>query len=58
MSGVNLNNLQRLVVKIGSSLLINRHGQLDHDWFSELAKDIAALHVGNQQVLIVSSNQL
>jgi hypothetical protein len=28
MSGVNLNNLQHLVVKIGSSLLINWHGQL------------------------------
>ena len=55
MSGVKLNNLRRLVIKIGSSLLITRDGRLDRDWLSGLAEDVAALRSGNRQVLIVSS---
>ncbi len=58
MSGIKLDNLQRLVIKIGSSLLINRHGRLDRDWLSGLAEDIVALHSGNRQVLIVSSGAI
>ena len=41
MSGIELNKLQRLVIKIGSSLLVNQDGQLDRDWLSGLAEDIA-----------------
>lgn len=58
MSGVNLNNLRRLVVKIGSSLLVTRDGRLDCDWLSGLAEDVAALRSGNRQVLIVSSGAI
>jgi len=58
MSGVKLNDLQRLVVKIGSSLLITRDGRLDRDWLSGLAEDVAALRSGNRQVLIVSSGAI
>jgi len=58
MSGVKLNKLRRLVVKIGSSLLITRDGRLDRDWLSGLAEDIAALRSGNGQVLIVSSGAI
>ena len=58
MSGVNLNNLRRLVVKIGSSLLVTRDGRLDRDWLSGLAEDVAALRSGNRQVLIVSSGAI
>ena len=58
MSGVKLNNLRRLVIKIGSSLLITRDGRLDRDWLSGLAEDIAALRSGNRQVLIVSSGAI
>jgi glutamate 5-kinase len=58
MSGVELNNLRRLVIKIGSSLLVNQDGRLDRDWLSGLAEDIAALHAANQQLLIVSSGAI
>ncbi len=58
MSGIELKNLQRLVVKIGSSLLVNHDGRLDRDWLSGLAEDIAALHAANQQLLIVSSGAI
>ena len=58
MSGVKLNKLRRLVVKIGSSLLITRDGRLDRDWLSGLAEDVAALRSGNRQVLIVSSGAI
>ena len=58
MSAVELKNLQRLVVKIGSSLLVNQDGRLDRDWLSGLAEDIAALHAAKQQLLIVSSGAI
>jgi len=58
MSGVKLNKLRRLVVKIGSALLITRDGRLDRDWLSGLAEDVAALRSGNRQVLIVSSGAI
>lgn len=58
MSGFEINKLQRLVVKIGSSLLINQDGRLDRDWLAGLAEDVAALHAANQQILIVSSGAI
>jgi glutamate 5-kinase len=58
MSGVELNNLQRLVIKIGSSLLVNQAGRLDRDWLSGLAEDIASLHAANHQLLVVSSGAI
>jgi glutamate 5-kinase len=58
MSGVELNKLQRLVVKIGSSLLVDQDGRLDRNWLAGLAEDIATLHAANQQILIVSSGAI
>ncbi len=58
MSGIDLKNLQRLVIKIGSSLLVNQEGRLDRGWLSGLAEDIAALHEAKQQLLIVSSGAI
>ena len=58
MSGIELKNLQRLVIKIGSSLLVNQEGRLDRDWLSGLAEDIAELHEAKQQLLIVSSGAI
>ena len=58
MSGVELNKLQRLVVKIGSSLLVNQDGRLDRNWLAGLAEDVATLHAANQQILIVSSGAI
>jgi len=58
VSGIELRNLQRLVIKIGSSLLVNQEGRLDRDWLSGLAEDIAELHEAKQQLLIVSSGAI
>jgi glutamate 5-kinase len=46
--------LQRLVVKIGSSLLIDGDG-LNRRWLHALLDDVARLHAAGKQVLLVSS---
>ena len=55
MSNAALNNLRRLVIKIGSSLLIDDSGRLDRAWLEHLADDIAMLSGNDVQVLVVSS---
>ncbi len=37
MSRVELKSLSRLVIKIGSSLLVNKDGRLDRAWLAGLA---------------------
>jgi len=55
MSKPVLNDLRRLVIKIGSTLLVDEQNRLDRNWLDNLADDIDVLrHVGHQ-VLIVSS---
>ncbi len=49
---------QRLVIKVGSSLLIDDRGRLDREWLDGLAADVAALHENGQEVLIVSSGAI
>ncbi|MGH6924390.1 MAG: glutamate 5-kinase, partial [Propylenella sp.] len=44
-----------IVVKVGSSLLIDASGQLDRLWLAALVDDIAALVKGKRRVLVVSS---
>jgi glutamate 5-kinase len=56
--GVDLKKLKRLVIKIGSSLLVNKDGRLDRDWLDGLADDIAVLHGAKHQLLIVSSGAI
>ncbi len=58
MSRVELKSLSRLVIKIGSSLLVNKDGRLDRAWLAGLAEDIAALHAAKKQTLIVSSGAI
>jgi len=50
-----LGDLRRLVVKIGTSLLIDADNKLDRSWLDDLAADIAVLRDRGHQVLIVSS---
>ncbi|MGB5245182.1 MAG: glutamate 5-kinase [Woeseia sp.] len=45
----------RLVIKIGSSLLIDEQGALHRPWLAALLDDVAALRAGGCQVLLVSS---
>jgi glutamate 5-kinase len=55
MSKSVLNPLRRLVIKIGSSLLIDSEGRLDRAWLRSLAQDVAELRDQDREVLIVSS---
>jgi glutamate 5-kinase len=48
----------RLIVKVGSSLLIDAQGDVRRHWLATLVADIAARRAGGQQILIVSSGAI
>ena len=54
----NLSNSKRIVVKIGSALLVHDDGRLRADWLDALAQDIAALRSSGAEVMIVSSGAI
>ncbi|MDX1481737.1 MAG: glutamate 5-kinase, partial [Woeseiaceae bacterium] len=58
MAAVRLSAFRRLVVKVGSSLLINDNGHVDRDWLAGLADDVANLHVRDHELIIVSSGAI
>jgi glutamate 5-kinase len=52
-------NARRLVIKIGSSLLVDgATGELRTGWLKALARDVAALRAKGTQVIIVSSGAI
>ena len=54
-----LNGVQRLVVKIGSALLVDQEtGALHKAWLDALIDDVAALHAQGLEVLLVSSGSI
>jgi glutamate 5-kinase len=54
-----LTDFRRIVVKVGSSLLVDSGGgRLKDDWLVSLAEDIAALHGDNRDLLVVSSGAI
>jgi glutamate 5-kinase len=54
-----LKNFRRIVVKVGSSLLIDSDaGEVRASWLSALASDVAKLHGEGRDVLIVSSGSI
>jgi glutamate 5-kinase len=54
-----LSDFRRIVVKVGSSLLIDAAaGRVREDWLASLAQDIAALHGGKRDLLVVSSGAI
>jgi glutamate 5-kinase len=54
-----LGDFRRIVVKIGSSLLVDaRGGRLNEKWLASLAADIAALHADKRDILVVSSGAI
>jgi glutamate 5-kinase len=54
-----LADFRRIVVKVGSSLLVDsKGGRLDHDWLAALAQDIAQLHRDGRDMLVVSSGAI
>lgn len=58
MEGRQLNGYRRIVVKIGSALLVDRETGLRRDWLSSLCADIAALASAGVEVCIVSSGAI
>ena len=54
-----LDSFNRIVVKVGSSLLVDAAlGAVKHAWLKALASDIAALHERGASVLVVSSGAI
>ena len=54
-----LTDIQRLVVKIGSALLVDRGtGALRADWLHSLAADVAEIKAGGTDVILVSSGSI
>jgi glutamate 5-kinase len=58
VTGLVLANYRRLVVKVGSSLLVDDAGQLNRAWLETLADDVAELVRAGHEVLIVSSGAI
>jgi len=58
MSGLVLAAFRRLVIKVGSTLLVDDRGQLNRDWLEKLAEDIASLAREGHEILIVSSGAI
>src|ERR1700761_5012075 len=54
-----LGDFRRIVVKVGSSLLVDAQaGRLNEAWLASLAADLAALHRGGRDLLVVSSGAI
>jgi glutamate 5-kinase len=58
-SSPSLDSFSRIVVKVGSSLLVDRaKGALKQEWLDALAADLAALHRRGADLLVVSSGAI
>ena len=53
-----INKSKKIVIKIGSSILINKEGKPKKKWLDEFAKDIKFLLKEKKQVVIVSSGAI
>jgi len=54
-----LANTKRVVVKVGSTLLVDSAaGAFKHDWLASLAADVAALKQAKKEVIVVSSGAI
>jgi glutamate 5-kinase len=58
MSQLAVDDFRRVVVKVGSSLLIGNDGRVDRYWLGGLAEDIADWHARGHEVLVVSSGAI
>ncbi|MDJ0749763.1 MAG: glutamate 5-kinase [Woeseiaceae bacterium] len=58
MAGLALSDYRRLVVKVGSSLLIDTAGELNRHWLETLSDDVSRLAKDGHEILIVSSGAI
>ncbi len=49
---------KRLVIKVGSALLVGADGQPRHEWLAGLVAEVAAMQDAGQQVVLVSSGAI
>jgi glutamate 5-kinase len=54
-----LTDFRRIVIKVGSSLLVDSAaGRVKESWLASLADDIARLHKGKRDIMVVSSGSI
>ncbi|HYM71582.1 MAG TPA: glutamate 5-kinase [Stellaceae bacterium] len=53
-----LADAKRLVIKIGSALLVGDHGELRHAWLDALVADVARCRARGQEIILVSSGAI
>ncbi|MEO2038109.1 MAG: glutamate 5-kinase, partial [Martelella sp.] len=58
MSGRSLAHYRRIVIKIGSALLVDGRTGLKRGWLEKLSADIAGLKAAGVEVLVVSSGAI
>jgi len=58
LANLALTDYRRLVVKVGSSLLVDQAGRLNRHWLESLADDISYLQEHGHDILIVSSGAI
>jgi glutamate 5-kinase len=50
--------IKRLIVKVGSALLVAKDGSVRRDWLSSLVDELAARRAAGQQIVVVSSGSI
>ena len=55
---MSLKNSKTIVIKIGSSLLVDKNKKIRKKWLSTFAKDIQELKSKNKKIIIVSSGAI
>ena len=55
---MHIKKFKKIVIKIGSSILINKKGKLKKVWLKEFAKDVKSLIREKKQIIIVSSGSI
>jgi glutamate 5-kinase len=59
MTAPRLDDFRRIVVKVGSSLLVDSQaGRLNESWLASLVADLAGLHRNGRDILVVSSGAI
>ena len=53
-----INKSKKIVIKIGSSIIVDDKGKVRKKWLNEFIKDIILLIKSNKKVIIVSSGAI
>lgn len=58
LTGFRANVCGRIIVKVGSALLVSKEGEVRRDWLRTLVAEVAARHRAGQRLIIVSSGSI